>query len=130
MPVLIVEDNPTNGLILRHLVKKVYAGDIVVEADPVEALKLCHVQNFKLLLVDHMLPTMTGVQFVRLLRRIENYKETPAVMVTADTSRQLRDEALAAGVTEFLTKPVEALSFRRLMSELIPHELEAGSDAA
>lgn len=130
MAILIVEDNPTNGLILRHLVKKVYSGDIVVEADPAKALQLCHTQDFTLLLVDHMLPNMTGVQFVRLLRKISRFKHVPAVMVTADTSRSLRDEALNAGVTEFLTKPVEAVSFRSLMAFLIPEEIKSSSDAA
>ena len=127
MTILIIEDNPTNGLILRHLVKKVYSGEIVVEADPMNALKLCHLEDFSLFLVDHMLPNMTGVQFVRMLRRIEKYKTTPAVMVTADTSRPLRDEALAAGVTEFLTKPVEALSFRSLLAELVPEDVVTGN---
>jgi two-component system, chemotaxis family, chemotaxis protein CheY len=119
MAILIVEDNPTNGLILRHLLKKAYAGETVVVEDPTKALILCQGQRFDLLMVDHMLPGMTGVQFVRLVRRIESFRDTPIVMVTADTSKNLRQEALDAGVDTFLTKPVEALSFAKLMDELI-----------
>lgn len=119
MAILIVEDNPTNGLILRHLSKKAYAGETIVVEDPTAALKLCQMQRFDLLMVDHMLPGMTGVQFVRLVRHIENFRETPIVMVTADTSQRVRQDALAAGVDTFLTKPVEALSFARLLDELI-----------
>lgn len=119
MAILIVEDNPTNGLILRHLTKKAYAGETVVVEDPMTALKLCQTQRFDLLMVDQMLPGMTGVQFVRLVRHIENFRDTPVVMVTADTSKHLRQEALSAGVDTFLTKPVEALSFARLLDELI-----------
>ena len=130
MAILIVEDNPTNGLILRHLVKKIYAGDIIVVEDPVKAIQLCHTQDFSLFLVDHMLPGMSGVQFVRLLRLIPRFIDVPAVMVTADTSPQLRAEALAAGVTEFLTKPVEAISFRNLMTTLVPKELKPEASAA
>ncbi len=124
MAIMIVEDNPTNGLIIRHLVKKVYDGEIVVEANPAEALRICNTTDFSLLLVDHMLPGMTGLQFIRTLRRMPRYKDVPVVMVTADTSRELRAKALEAGVTEFLTKPVEAVSFRALMTMLIPHEFE------
>jgi two-component system, chemotaxis family, chemotaxis protein CheY len=119
MAILIVEDNLTNGLILRHLLKKAYAGETVVVEDPTKALILCQGQRFDLLMVDHMLPGMTGVQFVRLVRRIESFRDTPIVMVTADTSKNLRQEALDAGVDTFLTKPVEALSFAKLMDELI-----------
>jgi two-component system, chemotaxis family, chemotaxis protein CheY len=130
MTILIVEDNPTNGLILRHLVKKVHNGDIMVEEDPVKALKLCHVQDFSLLLVDHMLPGMTGVQFIRMARRIPAFRSVPIVMVTADMSKDLRQEALEAGVTEFLNKPVEAVSFRSLMATLIPEDIDGGVNAA
>ncbi len=131
MSILIVEDNPTNGLILKHLVKKVYFGEIIVEPDPAKALQLCQLNDFSLLLVDQMLPGMTGLQFFRALRRFPSYRHVPAVMVTADTSRELREQALAAGVTEFLTKPVEALGFRSLMATLVPVEfsdtdIEAG----
>lgn len=130
MSILIVEDNPTNGLILKHLVKKAYCGEIVVEAEPAKALQLCHLHDFALLLVDQKLPGMTGLQFFRTLRRLPRYQDVPAVMVTADTSRELREEALKAGVTEFLTKPVEALSFANLMAALVPQEMADTDPAA
>ncbi len=129
MSILIVEDNPTNGLILKHLVKKVSQEEIIVESEPAKALQLCHMHDFSLLLVDQMLPGMTGLQFFRTLRRLPRYRDIPAVMVTADTSGDLRDKAMNAGVTAFLTKPVEALSFRSLMATLLPREA-ADTDTA
>ncbi|MCD2174483.1 response regulator [Rhizobium sp. C4] len=119
MAILIVEDNPTNGLILRHLMAKAGSGEIVVCHDPAKALQICKTQSFDLLMVDHMLPGMTGVQFVRLIRSFDDFRDTPIVMVTADTSAEVREEALAAGVNTFLTKPIEALGFTRMMSRLI-----------
>lgn len=119
MAILIVEDNPTNGLILRHLMAKSGIAEAAVCQDPAEALKLCQTQGFDLMMVDHMLPGMTGVQFVRLVRQIPRFRQTPVVMVTADTSDELRQEALEAGVDTFLTKPVEAFGFSRLISRLI-----------
>ena len=119
MAILIVEDNPTNGLILRHLVAKAGSGEIVVCDDPTKALQICETQSFDLMMIDHMLPGMTGVQFVRLVRNFGNFRETPIVMVTADTSAEVREDAMAAGVNTFLTKPIEALAFTRMMSRLI-----------
>jgi CheY-like chemotaxis protein len=119
MAILIVEDNPTNGLILRHLMKKTYAGDTVVVEDPAKAMQLCHAGRFDLVMVDHMLPGMTGVQFVRLVRKLHHFRDTPIVMVTADQSQSVKEDALAAGVNAFLTKPVEAIGFTQLMSRLI-----------
>ncbi|SOC83974.1 Response regulator receiver domain-containing protein [Ensifer adhaerens] len=119
MTILIVEDNPTNGLILRHLMTKTGADEIMVCEDPLKALNVCQTQRFDVLIVDHMLPSMTGVEFVRLVRQLPGFEETSIVMVTADTSRELQEEALAAGVDTFLTKPIEALGFTHMMSGLL-----------
>lgn len=115
MAILIVEDNATNALIIKHLAKKIDAEEIRVEADPVKALALCHQTLFDLLIVDQMLPTMTGVQFVKAIRMIERYKQTPVVMVTADHGPDLKAKAIDAGVNDFLMKPVEAVAFRELL---------------
>jgi CheY-like chemotaxis protein len=119
MAVLIVEDNPTNGLILRHLVAKTGMGEISVCQEPEQALHACETHVFDLMMVDHMLPGMTGVQFVRQVRNFAKFRQTPVVMVTADTSPQLREEALAAGVDTFLTKPIDALGFTQLIAKLM-----------
>lgn len=118
MAILIVEDNATNGMIIRHLAKKVHEGEIIVETDAKEALARCRAADFDLLIVDQVMPGMTGVQFTRALRAMERYRLTPVVMVTADHSPDLRQEAEAAGVSDFLTKPVEALAFRKLIASL------------
>lgn len=116
MTILIIEDNATNALILKHLAKKVTDEDIVVEADAVRALELCHNRFFDLLIVDHMLPSMSGLQVTKAVRMMHRYDEVPIIMVTADTEPALRGAALGAGVTDFLTKPVEAIAFRNLLA--------------
>jgi CheY-like chemotaxis protein len=130
MAILIVEDNPTNGLILRHLMAKAGSSDIVVCDDPLKALRACETQHFDLLMVDHMLPGMTGLEFVRIVRDLEDFRETPIVMVTADTSAALREEALEAGVNTFLTKPIEALGFTQMMSRLIASQSNPAARSA
>lgn len=130
MAILIVEDNPTNGLILRHLMAKAGAGEIVVCDDPVKALRACETQRFDLLMVDHMLPGMTGLQFVRIVRDLQDFHETPIVMVTADTSAALRQEAVEAGVNTFLTKPIEAFGFTQMMSRLIAGQSNRAAQSA
>ena len=117
MAILIVEDNPTNAMIIKHLAKKVTVQDIKVAADGNTALMLCHAENFEMLIVDHMLPGMSGLQFVKALRLMDRYRDVPVVMVTADDEPRLRDEAKATGVTDFLHKPVEAVAFRKLLAD-------------
>jgi Response regulator containing a CheY-like receiver domain and a GGDEF domain len=115
MTILIIEDNATNAMVLKHLAKKVVDEEILIEADPVRALELCHNQLFNLLLVDNVLPGMTGLQITKAVRMMQRYDDVPIVMVTADHEPGLREAALEAGVTDFLTKPVEAIAFRSLL---------------
>ncbi|MDH4441684.1 MAG: response regulator [Rhizobium sp.] len=117
MSILIVEDNPTNAMIIKHLAKKVTNEDMVVAADGTAALALCHANAFSMLIVDHFLPGMSGLQFIKAVRLMDRYRDVPAVMVTAETDPRLRDEARAAGVTDFLHKPVEAMAFRKLIAD-------------
>ncbi|MDQ0456881.1 response regulator [Rhizobium paknamense] len=116
MSILIVEDNPTNAMILKHLAKKVADEDIVVEADAAKALAQCHNQQFDLLIIDQILPGMSGLQFAKAIRQLSRYDEVPIVMVTADHEPGLRQAAREAGIGDFLTKPVEALAFRQLIA--------------
>jgi CheY-like chemotaxis protein len=119
MTILIVEDNPTNAMILKHLAKKVTDEEILIEADATKALTLCHNRLHKMLIVDHMLPGMSGLQFVKAIRMMERYDEVPVVMVTADQEPGLREAARAGGVNDFLTKPVEAVAFRSLLTSCL-----------
>jgi two-component system, chemotaxis family, chemotaxis protein CheY len=117
MTILIVEDNPTNAMIIKHLAKKVTNEEMVVASDGNAALTFCHVENFSMLIVDHLLPGMSGLQFIKAVRLMDRYRNVPAVMVTAETDPRLREEARAAGVTDFLHKPVEAMAFRKLIAD-------------
>jgi CheY-like chemotaxis protein len=117
MAILIVEDNPTNAMIIKHLAKKVTNQEIKVAGDGNTALMLCHAEHFEMLIVDHLLPGMSGLQFIKAVRLMDRYRDVPAVMVTADDEPRLREEANAAGVTDFLHKPVEAVTFRKLLAD-------------
>lgn len=119
MTILIVEDNPTNGMVLRHLLKKTSAGDAILVDNPAKALDRCHTEHFDLLMVDQILPGMTGVEFVKRVRRLRTFQETPIVMVTSDGTQSLQQEALHAGVNAFLTKPVDPSIIASLMDELL-----------
>ncbi|WP_084367090.1 response regulator [Rhizobium sp. RU36D] len=121
MSILIVEDNATNALILKHLAKKVSDAEIVIEADPIKALERCHNDDFDMLILDHLLPGMSGIQLAKAVRMIARYDGVPIIMVTADHAPDLKLEAERAGINDFLTKPVEALAFRQLVMNHLQH---------
>jgi len=83
---------------------------VVVEgfARPVDAVVWATRNVSDLVLVDYMMPEMDGIEFVKRLRALPGYEHVPIVMVTVHDDRKVRYAALDAGITDFLTKPVDA----------------------
>jgi two-component system, chemotaxis family, sensor kinase CheA len=62
-----------------------------------------------------------GLQLIEELRKMENYLETPIVVVTANALRKDRDNSLKAGATKFITKPVENKVLLQEFVDLFPN---------
>ncbi|EHS51668.1 response regulator receiver modulated metal dependent phosphohydrolase [Rhizobium sp. PDO1-076] len=95
--------------------------DIHVEAflDPVLALEACKSTPFDLVLVDYTMPRMNGVEVIRQLRANPSYQHVPIIMVTSETERSIRIEAIEAGATEFLRKPFDGVELRARVANLL-----------
>ncbi|HEY9065379.1 MAG TPA: ATP-binding protein, partial [Burkholderiaceae bacterium] len=108
--ILIVEDDPTNQLIVGSMLSN--AGYTVRTAnDGSHALALLREHAFDLVLMDWQMPDMDGLAVTRLIRAgaIGAYGEhVPIVALTANAFAEDRTACLAAGMNDFLTKPVLA----------------------
>lgn len=106
--VMVVDDQSTGRAILEQVVRSL-DGRVAVEgfARPIDAVIWATRNVADLVLVDYMMPDMDGVEFVKRLRQLPGYEHVPIVMVTVHDDRKVRYAALDAGVTDFLTKPVD-----------------------
>lgn len=107
--VMVVDDQSTGRAILEQVVRGLDER-IGVEgfARPVDAVVWATRHVADLVLVDYMMPDMDGIEFVRRLRALPGYEHVPIVMVTVHDDRKVRYAALDAGITDFLTKPLDA----------------------
>jgi two-component system response regulator RpfG len=107
--VMVVDDQSTGRAILEQVVRSL-DDNVTVEgfARPVDAMVWATRNVADLVLVDYMMPEMDGIDFVKRLRAIPGYEHVPMVMVTVHDDRKVRYAALDAGITDFLTKPVDA----------------------
>jgi len=107
--VMVVDDQSTGRAILEQVVRSL-DDRVAVEgfARPVDAVVWATRHVSDLVLVDYMMPDMDGIEFVRRLRALPGYEHVPIVMVTVHDDRKVRYAALDAGITDFLTKPVDA----------------------
>lgn len=122
--ILIVDDLAINRIILK--VKLASAcHDSVQAADGTSALALARSEKPRLILLDMMLPDISGIEVCRQLRADPLTRDIPVVIITASSDRARRLEALEAGADEFLTKPLnEVILLARIRSLLRARETE------
>lgn len=123
-PILVVDDLAINRIILK--VKLASAcHESVQAADGATALALARSEKPKLILLDMMLPDISGIEVCRQLRADPVTRHIPVVIITASSDRARRLEALRAGADEFLTKPLnEVILLARIRSLLRARETE------
>ncbi len=109
MQVVIVDDARMNVVFIQHLVNKLPDCTAVCFTDAMAALRWCLDNDPDLLVVDHMMPGLSGIDLVKQFRA--RHPDTPTLMVTANHESALRHEALTSGVTDFLNKPVDNAEF-------------------
>jgi two-component system response regulator RpfG len=106
---MVVDDQSTGRAILEQVVRSV---DERVSVEgfgrPVDAVLWATRHIADLVLVDYMMPEMNGIELAKRLRALPGYEHVPIMMVTAHDDRKVRYDALDAGVTDFLIKPVDA----------------------
>ena len=115
---LVVDDEELNRDVLsRRLTRAGY--QVEMAADAPEALAMIQKQNYELVLLDSMMPGMSGVDLLQLLRGSYSSSELPVIMVTALHESEKVVEALSLGANDYITKPVDfAVALARIQSQL------------
>ncbi len=111
--ILVVEDNQDlRELIIQMLVVEDY--DILTAKDGEEALKLISLHRFDLILLDIMLPGISGMEVLTKIRSAKDsqIKNLPVVTVSAKSLIGDIDAALLAGATSYLVKPFRAAALK------------------
>ena len=107
--VMVVDDQSTGRAILEQVVRSL-DDRVAVEgfARPIDAVIWSTRHVADLVLVDYMMPDMDGIELAGRLRSLPGYEHVPIVMITGQDDKKVRYAALDAGITDFLTKPVDA----------------------
>jgi putative two-component system response regulator len=111
MNVLVLDDAQINVTLLCLLLKKIEKCNSVSFNEPDLALSWCGTHVPDLVMVDYMMPTMDGVEFIRRFRQLPGCSDIPVLMITANNELELRYEALNVGANDFLIKPIDKIEF-------------------
>ncbi|MCG8671047.1 MAG: response regulator [Pseudomonadales bacterium] len=105
--ILVVEDNPVNQMIMKKILGSL-GHEFSVADDGVQAVAASKEQHYDLILMDCQMPNMDGFEATRLIRSEDNQnRATPIIAVTANAMEADRERCLAAGMNDYLKKPVK-----------------------
>jgi signal transduction histidine kinase/ActR/RegA family two-component response regulator len=114
--VLVVEDEKQNQELLRAVVEDLLGGRASVCDDGEDCLRLAHERKPALILLDLMLPGMSGWEVARRLRQDPATAAVPIIAVSALSRPQERESALHAGCDAYVAKPFTPDEIARLMA--------------
>jgi len=127
--VLIVDDDATTRTLMRSALERL--GLIVVEAaNGEEALGVFKKSQADLVLLDANMPRMNGFEACAAIRRIEYGRDIPIIMVTSMADSDAVKRAVGAGITDFVTKPVNWGQLSDRIREHLPTASPAPSPTA
>jgi CheY-like chemotaxis protein/HPt (histidine-containing phosphotransfer) domain-containing protein len=129
MRVLLVEDHQINQKLATVLIER--NGHVVTVANNgQEALDQLAQQSFDLVLMDMMMPVMDGLEASLRIRASEQGTRLPVVAMTANAMQSDRDRCVAAGMDDFISKPIEFSELRRVLERFAPRVTQAPHDVA
>lgn len=108
MPILIVDDYKTMLRIVGNLLKQLGFSNIDEATDGGSALQKLRTKKFGLVISDWNMEPMTGLQLLKEVRTDTKLKETPFIMVTAESTTENVVAAKEAGVNNYSVKPFNA----------------------
>ena len=103
---LIVDDNPMNAKLLSACLKELNA-DLYYAKNGREALTVFSGHEFQLILLDIMMPDISGLEVCRIIRDGDNNPSVPIIFITADDDPERLAETREAGGDDMITKPFE-----------------------
>lgn len=118
MKILVVEDNPLNQKILSYYLKKEKIQALVVSTGE-ECVEIYSKEWYPVLLMDLMLPGITGLETTNIIRSIEkekyNGKKTYIIALTANTLDNDRQKCIQNGMDEYIAKPFDIKKLRVIL---------------
>ncbi|WP_025765217.1 PAS domain S-box protein [Dyadobacter tibetensis] len=118
--VMLAEDHEVNMFLAKTIIKKLLPNAEIVEAvNGLEALEKCRIQLPDIIFMDVQMPKMNGYEATVAIRQLQGAAGIPIIALTAANVKGERDKSLAAGMTDFISKPFVEGDIWNLLNRLI-----------
>ena len=119
--ILVAEDNVFNQQIIREFLN-LSGINVDIANDGQEALALLAISEFDAVLMDIHMPVMDGFEATRQIRRLSCFKTMPIIALTAGVTEEERGQCLAAGMNDFVSKPINPTLLLSALEQWIKHD--------
>lgn len=116
--ILYVEDNDANFTLVQRLLQSTGNYHVTRAISSEEARDVLLEQIPQVILLDHELPGMLGIDFAKEIKSNPRTKDIPLILITASVMKREREAALDAGVDKFIEKPFDIVMLRNLVDTL------------
>ena len=120
---LLAEDNPVNQEVALGMLRK-FGCSVEIAHNGLEAIEAVQNQTFDLVLMDCMMPEMDGYKATNEIRHLQNMGKLsyfPIIALTANAIEGDREKCLAAGMNDYLTKPIKTKDLLHMLQTWLPH---------
>ena len=121
--ILVVDDIDINLIIAEETLLS-YGAEVDLAKSGKKAIEMIKKNDYDIVLMDHMMPEMDGVDVTMVIRALpgDKYKKLPIVALTANVVGDVRDMFLESGMSDFLPKPLEETEIERVLRQWLPKE--------
>lgn len=120
--VLLVDDNSVNLRVDMGLLRP-YGMRVIAASSGAEALRIIGREKVDLVLMDQLMPEMDGAEATRRIRALGGeYEKLPVIALTANAMKGVREELLACGMDDYITKPIDMLILAEKLKKWLPAE--------
>ena len=129
--VLVVDDTVMNLTVVKGLLKQTKIKIDTAQSGQ-ECLELVQKKKYDIIFLDHMMPGMDGIETLYAMKCLpaNQNKTTPVISLTANAIRGAREQYLAAGFQDYLTKPINCAKLEEMIEKYLPSEKVMELDCA
>ena len=120
--VLIVDDNKLNLKVISRLLEPYKIKYELVESGKECINNIKNGKKYDLILLDHMMPDLDGIETIKILKKMENKNVPPVVAMTANVVTEFREKYIKEGFDDYISKPVDIKRLNKLLKKYFKTE--------
>jgi two-component system cell cycle response regulator DivK len=117
--IYVVEDNEKNMSLFAAILKTIQGIELITEVRGDTGLELIKNGNPDLIILDIQLPGINGIEICKELRKIDRFNKIPIIAVTAFTMKGDQETIMAAGFTQYISKPIRVMQFKEVIMKYL-----------